>query len=133
MIGNTMRLGSGAGVAVHTHGREDGEGVSLAYLSGRMARGGSFRPHYRVDAFAHGGGCRKSSPPGQCCHMEKKTGQEVAKITATSTTSAVAIELTEFFGGTYQHDGSCGKLLSERRLSTLGRKATKLQCMHAIL
>ncbi len=26
-------------------------------------------------AFAHGGGCRKSSPPGQCCHMEKKTGQ----------------------------------------------------------
>ncbi|MCY0147830.1 hypothetical protein OEG84_08920 [Hoeflea sp. G2-23] len=26
-------------------------------------------------AYAHGGGCRKSSPPGQCCHMEKKTGQ----------------------------------------------------------
>ncbi|PWV99205.1 hypothetical protein DFR52_104498 [Hoeflea marina] len=26
-------------------------------------------------ASAHGGGCRKSSPPGQCCHMEKKTGQ----------------------------------------------------------
>lgn len=24
-------------------------------------------------ALAHGGGCRKSSPPGQCCHMEKKT------------------------------------------------------------
>lgn len=22
----------------------------------------------------HGGGCRKSSPPGQCCHMETKTG-----------------------------------------------------------
>jgi len=22
----------------------------------------------------HGGGCRKSSPPGQCCHMERKTG-----------------------------------------------------------
>ena len=25
--------------------------------------------------FAHGGGCRKSSPPGQCCHMETKTGK----------------------------------------------------------
>lgn len=24
---------------------------------------------------AHGGGCRKSSPPGQCCHMDKKTGE----------------------------------------------------------
>lgn len=25
-------------------------------------------------ATAHGGGCRKNSPPGQCCHMEKATG-----------------------------------------------------------
>jgi hypothetical protein len=25
-------------------------------------------------ALAHGGGCRKNSPPGQCCHMEKATG-----------------------------------------------------------
>lgn len=25
-------------------------------------------------ANAHGGGCRKSSPPGQCCHMQKSTG-----------------------------------------------------------
>jgi len=23
---------------------------------------------------AHGGGCRKNSPPGQCCHMETSTG-----------------------------------------------------------
>lgn len=22
----------------------------------------------------HGGGCRKSSPPGMCCHMNRKTG-----------------------------------------------------------
>ena len=22
----------------------------------------------------HGGGCRKSSPPSQCCHMDHKTG-----------------------------------------------------------
>ncbi|MAU52001.1 MAG: hypothetical protein CMN17_06395 [Roseovarius sp.] len=27
-----------------------------------------------VSVHAHGGGCRKSSPAGQCCHMEKKTG-----------------------------------------------------------
>jgi hypothetical protein len=26
-------------------------------------------------AQAHGGGCRKSSPPGQCCHMDNSTGQ----------------------------------------------------------
>ncbi|WP_296988098.1 hypothetical protein [Thalassospira sp. UBA1131] len=25
-------------------------------------------------AIAHGGGCRKSSPPGQCCHMDRKAG-----------------------------------------------------------
>lgn len=25
-------------------------------------------------ASAHGGGCRKSSPPGQCCHMDNSTG-----------------------------------------------------------
>ena len=24
--------------------------------------------------FEHGGGCRKNSPPGQCCHMNHKTG-----------------------------------------------------------
>ncbi|HDY99746.1 MAG TPA: hypothetical protein ENH72_14855 [Pseudomonas sabulinigri] len=22
----------------------------------------------------HGGGCRKSSPPGQCCHRQSSTG-----------------------------------------------------------
>lgn len=22
----------------------------------------------------HGGGCRKSSPPGQCCHMDNRSG-----------------------------------------------------------
>jgi len=25
-------------------------------------------------ALAHGGGCRKDSLPGQCCHMDHKTG-----------------------------------------------------------
>lgn len=27
-----------------------------------------------TEILEHGGGCRKSSPPGQCCHMETKTG-----------------------------------------------------------
>lgn len=26
-------------------------------------------------ASAHGGGCRKSSPRGQCCHMDNKVGK----------------------------------------------------------
>ncbi|MCS0496359.1 hypothetical protein NVS89_14740 [Ancylobacter sp. MQZ15Z-1] len=25
-------------------------------------------------AEAHGGGCRKNSPPGQCCHMDRQAG-----------------------------------------------------------
>ncbi|MFD2739098.1 hypothetical protein ACFSUD_05930 [Sulfitobacter aestuarii] len=28
-----------------------------------------------TETIAHGGGCRKSSPVGQCCHMEKAKGQ----------------------------------------------------------
>ncbi|WP_394155733.1 hypothetical protein [Loktanella salsilacus] len=27
-----------------------------------------------LPASAHGGGCRKSSPQGQCCHMETAVG-----------------------------------------------------------
>lgn len=27
-------------------------------------------------AQAHGGGCRKDSLPGQCCHMDRKAGVE---------------------------------------------------------
>lgn len=30
---------------------------------------------FTPEAYAHGGGCRKNSPPGKCCHMEKKTGK----------------------------------------------------------
>lgn len=26
-------------------------------------------------AYAHGGGCRKDSPPGKCCHMDRKKGE----------------------------------------------------------
>ena len=26
-------------------------------------------------SFAHGGGCRKDSLPGQCCHTDHRTGE----------------------------------------------------------
>jgi hypothetical protein len=26
-------------------------------------------------AMAHGGGCRKNSPAGKCCHMDRKVGK----------------------------------------------------------
>ena len=29
---------------------------------------------YHDRVFEHGGGCRKSSPAGQCCHMDRKKG-----------------------------------------------------------
>jgi hypothetical protein len=28
-----------------------------------------------TETLAHGGGCRKRSPPGQCCHMDNRTGK----------------------------------------------------------
>jgi len=34
----------------------------------------SLTPVYETEIVEHGGGCRKSSPPGQCCHMNRKTG-----------------------------------------------------------
>lgn len=36
--------------------------VALAILAGAAS------------SYAHGGGCRKSSPPGQCCHMDNSAG-----------------------------------------------------------
>ncbi len=30
---------------------------------------------FEGDIVEHGGGCRKSSPPGQCCHKNHKTGE----------------------------------------------------------
>lgn len=27
-----------------------------------------------TEILEHGGGCRKSSPPGKCCHMDNRTG-----------------------------------------------------------
>lgn len=34
------------------------------------------KPEIGSDIVEHGGGCRKSSPPGQCCHMDNRTGTE---------------------------------------------------------
>lgn len=31
-------------------------------------------PGVEKQVVEHGGGCRKSSPPGQCCHMDRKAG-----------------------------------------------------------
>lgn len=29
---------------------------------------------YQDKVVEHGGGCRKNSPPGMCCHMDRKAG-----------------------------------------------------------
>ncbi|MBB3063953.1 hypothetical protein FHR98_000218 [Limibacillus halophilus] len=31
-------------------------------------------PVLQSKVLEHGGGCRKSSPPGKCCHMDRKVG-----------------------------------------------------------
>lgn len=35
---------------------------------------GTQAPTIQAEQLEHGGGCRKSSPPGQCCHMDRKRG-----------------------------------------------------------
>jgi len=42
--------------------------VTVASPSATTAVGGKY------DVVEHGGGCRKSSPPGMCCHMDNSTG-----------------------------------------------------------
>lgn len=39
-----------------------------------LAENGDQSVRVASDVVHHGGGCRKSSPPGQCCHMDRKTG-----------------------------------------------------------
>lgn len=52
-----------------------GIGLSLLLIGGvepvSAARAGS---NFQQETLGHGGGCRKSSPAGQCCHMDRKTG-----------------------------------------------------------
>lgn len=44
---------------------------SLPVSASVSERGGII---HKAETIMHGGGCRKSSPPGQCCHMETRTG-----------------------------------------------------------
>lgn len=46
--------------------------VSLPTLAVSSSSHGKSRGGMEV--VEHGGGCRKSSPPGQCCHMDNKVG-----------------------------------------------------------
>ena len=39
-----------------------------------MPEPASAQPVFVDQVIGHGGGCRKSSPPGQCCHMDHKKG-----------------------------------------------------------
>ncbi len=34
-----------------------------------------FTPPTAAPDASHGGGCRKASPPGQCCHMDNRVGR----------------------------------------------------------
>ncbi|WP_264211179.1 hypothetical protein [Leisingera thetidis] len=47
----------------------------LAPASVYAAPSAALAPAMQQDTVMHGGGCRRSSPPGQCCHMEKATGR----------------------------------------------------------
>ena len=47
----------------------------LAVPSVSLAQGGPAHLTTISSELAHGGGCRKSSPPGQCCHMQKSVGK----------------------------------------------------------
>lgn len=46
----------------------------LAVSGDGFASVSSTMPQVKVDEVEHGGGCRKDSPAGKCCHMETKTG-----------------------------------------------------------
>lgn len=43
-------------------------------LGGNDVNAGSSDMTIESQIVEHGGGCRKSSPTGQCCHMDNSTG-----------------------------------------------------------
>lgn len=47
---------------------------AFALMTGTVNAGIDTHNTVRTEIVEHGGGCRKSSPPGQCCHMETRTG-----------------------------------------------------------
>ena len=48
--------------------------VFLSFPANAADMNAAAMPGYQTKIIEHGGGCRKSSPPGQCCHMDHKTG-----------------------------------------------------------
>ncbi len=49
--------------------------ASLAFGTGPAIASVSQGSGLTNQEIQHGGGCRKSSPPGQCCHMDNSTGR----------------------------------------------------------
>jgi hypothetical protein len=47
---------------------------ALTFSTGLAMAAAPTRHVETVSEFDHGGGCRKSSPPGQCCHMDNSVG-----------------------------------------------------------
>lgn len=48
--------------------------LALSFGGGHVAATAPTAPTIKPEVVEHGGGCRKSSPPGQCCHMDHSTG-----------------------------------------------------------
>jgi hypothetical protein len=49
--------------------------ITAAFLSFAVgATPLSVKPFQAEEIVEHGGGCRKNSPVGTCCHMETRTG-----------------------------------------------------------
>jgi len=49
--------------------------ICAALLAPAIAHSSTLTEHYAIgaqDEVEHGGGCRKSSPAGQCCHAGSK-------------------------------------------------------------
>ncbi|MEJ1296741.1 MAG: hypothetical protein RPV21_01385 [Candidatus Sedimenticola sp. (ex Thyasira tokunagai)] len=48
--------------------------ISLVCFFGVPAIAGTVTEGVTGEIFEHGGGCRKNSPAGMCCHKNHKTG-----------------------------------------------------------
>lgn len=48
----------------------------FAFMGPNIALSDQYSGHPGIETgqMEHGGGCRKSSPPNQCCHMDNSTG-----------------------------------------------------------
>lgn len=49
--------------------------TTVVFSSGSAVAATPVSYDQKADEVAHGGGCRKSSPPGSCCHKNRKTGE----------------------------------------------------------